>query len=191
MLYRKPGCTIWYCRWRINGRLVSRSTGQSDKRAAAREGDRIKVELAAQRLGPARGARLIDLASWDAERSAAVGGDARRIATIENMWAQLLTYWAPGDLASAITYPDLERYIGHRRTHGYRGVRTSAQTIRRELSTLRRGMRLAKGRGHPVPVLDATWPRLARDPPNPKLAGKFHAPEVVRAVLATLASSSR
>lgn len=78
---------------------------------------------------------------------------------------------------------EVTSYVNSRRDDGITG-----QTIKRELTVLRAGAKIALRWGL-IRAEPSDWPRLKSDPPNVKRAGKFREPELVQEWFALLRPS--
>jgi len=186
-VYETP---TWYCRARIGGRDVTRSTGETDRRLAAVAARRIRAELetqfaeqragGARRTGSHRKLKLADLADWDKAARARKGVSRGQAEGVRYSWDRLLEWMGDID-PKKITYDLVCRYADERLTH------VSGQTVRKELQALRRGLGEAADRGHHV-VIPRRWPQVPTSPPNERQRGHLHPPEVLARWLEELRS---
>lgn len=104
-----------------------------------------------------------DVAAWDRERGNVEGLESITLRTTYVIhWKNLKRHLKSPEVA----YGDLMHYVAARRQEG-----VTSQTIRKELQTLKRGMREARRRGHPLIAPD-DWPRLKNDGKSKQRAGK-------------------
>jgi integrase len=116
------------------------------------------------------------------------GGDTREV---KQHWRTLLRILDEKLHPSLVTLELVDAYIEARRSEESRfGGKVRGQTIAREVKALRRGLRLAHGKGWIVDLIEA-WPTVDGDEPSAELAGKLHPPHVVRAWLDALPTNVR
>lgn len=189
-IYKRPGSRFWWTKFEHAGEPHRYSTGQIDRRKAAKEARRLRVEVEA-RVGP--GGRQVGLAleyleALDLKRAADKGMGKRRAETLEDQWAHLFEHLG-GDRrdVSTLHTADVPDYEGARRSEGARG-----QTIRREVQTLKRGIRLAvsAGRLSTSPIDWEAVDRIESDPPLETQVSKEWSKRDIRRVLANLSTKA-
>lgn len=196
-LYKRCTCTEpnrcdhpWWVRFQLRGHEVRRSTRTAGRREAAVELRRLRAECegAAPDSGPrrrGRGVGLAELAGADVERSAAAGSTAHHRSVLEWQWAKVCRILGADTDPRSITFDVVERYIATRRTEGAKG-----QTISREVSALRRGLKIARRRGW-ILHEPADWPKVKRDPRGARGTGRLHPPSILAAWLRELPQDAR
>lgn len=188
-IYEHKKSRVYWCRFWHNGKEYRRSTGETDRRRAEAAERRIRTEVedsATVTVESKRsGIKLADLAGLDIERAIAGGTHQEKvIASIKLHWRHVLQI--VGDVPpSDVTYQVAQRYIVSRRNEGAR-----AQTIKRELGALYRGLKIAV-RNNWLRYMPRDWPRLKADAPDAKKKGKLHPPEIIAAWLNELTPDAR
>jgi integrase len=139
--------TTWWCRYYHAGKLIEESTGTDDEHKARRIlRDKVKradtplfIEPSARRLTFEDLAELVRTdATRRGNRTAARLGTADKPGKVLVHLASYFTGWP----ALAISSEDTDQYADHRLATGAKPA-----TVNRELSTLRRGFRLAVRKG--------------------------------------------
>lgn len=197
-LYKKPGkrradgtrgeSDVWWIRFKVHGRDYRRSTGELDKRAAAKAARRIRADVESRTGVPERPAAvrpltLEDLSVWDIEAAAARNVSAAQAQSIEDRWLPVLRYYGPEALPAAITYDTFVAYVAQRRLDGVRG-----QTIRKERQGLTRGLKYARRQKQIAEVPEL--PKIRNDAPLERQAGTYYEPEVIALWLEELARTA-
>lgn len=178
-LYKRPGSRHWWTRFKVRGRSIRRSTGTEDQSEARQAAAAIEAEArrAAGRGGsvPTGGGPLIaELATADIAAAQARGVTAQTVETLTIHWRAIRWAEAFGGghgRAGVITTAALQAYATERRSTGTRG-----QTIRKELSYLRRALVAARGRGERISIPEP-WPVVRSDAPHPSRRGREIPPE--------------
>jgi integrase len=189
-LYKRPGSRFWWTKFEHAGEPHRYSTGQVDRREAAKEARRIRVEVET-RIGP--GGRQVGLAmeyleALDIKRAEDKGLGVRRGETLEHQWAHLYAHLGGARRdATTLHAADVPDYEGRRRAEGARG-----QTVRREIQSLKRGIRLAVGAGklRASPIDWDAVERIESDPPLEAQASKEWSQRDVERVLAKLSKKA-
>ena len=124
------------------------------------------------------------MAGLDIERATAEGASSSVIPFLKILWKHLDRHFGEVDVQN-IDYDAVLNYIGSRRQMGTRG-----QTIRKEVTTLKRGMKIALRRGL-ISQIPFEWPRIKSDPPKEEQRGKLHLPEMIARWLQELDKDAR
>lgn len=160
-LFKKPTSDQWHCVFVHHGRRYKKSTGTSDKRKAAEVERAWRVEIEKSNTPAPLVPSITVLRDLDIARAREEGRTQRYIdRDIVGYFAHLHKYFQD---VSKVTDASLLAYVKHRRDQGIR-----RQSISREIAILKRGLRLAHIEGPKF------WPKLGRDPADPKLASKEH-----------------
>lgn len=183
-LYQKTPGGVWYTRFKIEGRDFRFSTGQRDRRKAESESRKIRVETERRVRKRGKPESLVELAGRDITEAKGRGLNAHYVRAIESRWGKVLAGFGADTLITDVTEDDLRSYEGRRRQDGVRG-----QTISRELRYMKRIMHRAQRRGWIDEIPE--FPKVRRNPPDPKLSGKFWDPELVREFLSRLKEVAR
>lgn len=183
MLYKRG--RIWWTEFEHAGVRYRLSTGETNPRTAAKAARRKRVEVEDQ-AGPggrAWGVALDVLETLDLERVEQQALGERREETITGQWAPLLRLLGPRRDVATLRLRDVDTYEGSRRSEGVRG-----QTIRREVQSLVRGLRLAKRAGviRALPFDPDDLRDIASDPPLPSQQAKEWAAIEITKVLRCL-----
>lgn len=187
-VFRKPGRTVYLTRFKINGHRYELSTKKRDPVSAAKAARRIYADKIREDRPTARlrnQGRLEDLSVMDLENVGANGACEETVRTQTIQWANVLAFFGPDTLACDVTPARLADYVKHRRACTFGGVPIKGQTIRRELSFLRRGLVIAESKGW-LARLPAPWPKLKADPKNTLRSGRFIPPEALRVFVMAL-----
>ena len=187
-IYKRPGSRTWWTRFKVNGRRIRCSTGEADEPRARTKAAAIESEARrnARQRGPAPiggGPLIVELATADIESARARGVSAGTIETNTVHWRAIRWAEAFGGghgRAGIVSHASLKAYAIERREAGARG-----QTIRRELSMLRRALIDARNRGEIVNIPDP-WPKIRSDAPHPTRRGREIPPHLVAKFLAEL-----
>ncbi len=184
MLYKRGA--IWWLKFSHNGQQTYFSTGLRDHAAASAKARDLRHEYEKKhgQGGRAAGVPLMYLEALDKDRAEAEGLGDRREGTLENIWWHLANHLGGKKRdASTLTLAELDAYAGSRRRDGAKG-----QTIRREVQTLVRGLRLAK-RATALPSMPfdpEDLKTIRSDPKHEKYTGKAWSLVEINAVLAAL-----
>lgn len=187
-VFRRSGRTVYLTRFKINGFRYELSTKKRDKVAAEKAARRIYADKIREDRPTARlrnQGRLEDLSVRDLENLAANGVCEETVRTQTIQWANVLAFFGPDTLACDVTPARLADYVKHRRACTFGGVPIKGQTIRRELSFLRRGLLIAESKGW-LSRLPTPWPKLKADPKNMLRSGRFIPPEALRVFVMAL-----
>lgn len=172
-LFKKPGSQNWYYRFTLRGREYKGSTCTADKHEAEKEMRRqwTRVDAEVSSKSPLHPSITV-LRDADLERAEKAQVTRAQIdGALVAHWRALARHW--GDNTS-YTLKTLENYVAARQREGVRN-----QTIRRELTTLKRGLLLVEEQYE----LDAPrrWPSLRSSPEKEAQKGHFiEQPELVR-----------
>jgi len=186
-LYRRPESIYWWYRFKVAGREYRGTTNQTNAKLAAQFERRYRSELEMLRPpGKPRGAyALADLAELDRRNAEMRRRRAPTLAIQEFHWRWLRRHIGDDIYADQINYRIATQYIQARQNDGVRN-----QTIRRELATLYRGLRLAVRDGAAFRLPD-DWPRIESDQPDPKSSGRLHPVEILAEWVAALPEEPR
>lgn len=187
-LYKHPQSSLYWCRFKINGQEIRKSTRTPDRRAAQVEERRLRAyyESKAPRRRPS-GIRIIaDLGGLDGQRAAAEGATADHIEALEWQWLQIVKHFgADTDIRKVYEYKALEQFLIARRAAG------ATDTVRREYQALKRGEDLAHKEGW-LPFKLERWPRLGdTNSKTDARKGRVHPPSVIAAWLDELKNEAR
>lgn len=184
-IYRRPGTSVLYCKFEFKTRQYFRSTGTSNMRDAEAFERRLRTELEdAHNPAAKTNSPPIDLLR-QLDQGRAAGEQKVKSYT----HGSLATYW--GHLAlffentQAVNAQSLRAYVKHRAQS-----KIKSQTIKKELTVLKRGLRLAKADGYPVDIPD-TWPKLAKEEPNHAQEGHLISRTTLLAWLGLLRGQAR
>lgn len=186
-LYRRKGTAVWWCRFRVAGHEIRRSTRQTVRRRAEIEERRLRsyVESKAPRRRAGTIPGLADLAGLDLERAVANGATEQHQAALRWQWRKITHHLGTNTPPSQITAQVVQTYIAKRRGESAKG-----QTIVREVQALKRACSDAHKRGWmPWPMVD--WPMIRRDGPDSRRKGKLHPPSILAAWLEQLPQDAR
>jgi integrase len=141
--YRRGG--LFWIAYYYHGREIRESSGSAKKKAAV---DLLKKRH--EELGRGRPAREADKVTL-ADLRALIAGDytvnrRRSGRRIDGAWAHVAAFFGERERAVSITAPRLSSYVTARTNEG-----AAANTLRNELSALRRGFRLARETGALLP----------------------------------------
>jgi integrase len=144
-VFRRPGSRYWWVSYSHRGAEI-RESAETTKRSEA-------VALLKKRheeLGRGRPAREADKVTL-ADLRALIAGDytvnrRRSGRRIDGAWAHVAAFFGERERAVSITAPRLASYVTARTNEG-----AAANTLRNELSALRRGFRLARETGALLP----------------------------------------
>ena len=164
--------------FKLRGDKQQGYTGLADFEAAAKEARRQRVETEA--ADPGRGQRIacpLDrLEAIDMARVANKGFRDGRSKDIEGLWRPLFRHLGgAGRDVMTMSEGDIERYEGARRQDDNgRGEKVRGQTIREEVQTLRRGIKLAIRDKliHRSPIEWDLLDAIEDDPPDERQASK-------------------
>jgi integrase/recombinase XerD len=174
-LYRRG--ETWWCKFKVGGEVLRQSTGESNYRRAQTVERRLRAE--ADTKAPARVGHsppLSEYAARDIHRAEIKGTTPEHLKILQQRWARTIA--SLGDpCIDTIDGQTLADYVSTRRAQKVRG-----QTIRREVTDIRRAMLLAVDQ-NVLTALPKPWPVIRTDPPSVAQAGKLHSEEALRAVL--------
>lgn len=187
-IYKRNGSPFFWYRFKINNQEYRGTTGETDRQGAQAIERRIRAELEAS--APPRGTQrrkltLADLAGLDYERAVAKKRRAPTLRMIKQSWKTIITRLGDAP-AESIDYAVANRYMAARQAEG--GLRN--QSLRRELTVLRRGLQLAIRNGA-LFRMPPDWPELESDEPNEAQRGKLHPKNVIAAWIAELTPDAR
>lgn len=180
-LYRRPNSQAWWVRFKVRGTTIRRSTGTADRSAARTRAAQIEAE---ERGGTGTrhsaalggGPFLDELATEDLKDARTRGLADITVNTTARHWKAVLYSNALGGArTSAVTKERLTEFVAERRAAGVRG-----QTIRKELTYLKRAMKRARA---PIPE---DWPSMRTDPKHATRTGREIPPHLLRAFLLAL-----
>ena len=172
MLYQRG--TTWWTQFKHAGKTIRKSCGTSDRRAAAIEAARIRVEYVDSSAPPTKGCKLEQLAGADILRAQQTVSNPSSVTALEYSWRQLLVHFGSDCDPEQIDYDMMTDYVQARRGQGAKG-----QTIRREAVAFARAAQIAYRRGW-IKKLPPEWPVIRSDAPDPKQRGKWHPLDIVQ-----------
>lgn len=185
-LYERADSAFHWYRFEIAGVEYRASTGvplgEENKREALRVEARAKIKAGATTpvRGPARGiGRLRAMGVEDYEDAEDRGASKGYLRSLRWSWRAIDAGFGATATVRDLSLDALNRYVRFRRKQGVRG-----QSIRREITALKRICRRAASRGWII--APAEWPRVKSDPPHPGRIGKLRSAEEIAAVLSAL-----
>lgn len=177
-IVKRPETNILYARFKLKGRAYLLSTGKTNQREAETWERRFRTKLEEQGDAPTLIPTLAVLRDLDEKRMRAEGrAEAYITRGVLNNYKWLIAYFSD---VSKVTDASLVEYVKHRQSLGRK-----RQTIAKELVCLKRGFQLAQ---IPGPTY---WPKLSRDPADPKRSSKRHSAERFRKWLALLEGEAK
>lgn len=188
-LKKREGSPFWWARFKVRGKEHFISTRTTLRRDAEKIERERRAELESAQPAPKQAKAehgLADVAGLDIDRATAEGVQPEVITRAYHQnWKQLTSFFGADASPQVVTERTLLHYVLHRKKVGVRG-----QTIRRELTTLKRGLKLAKRAGW---LLDypENWPKVKSDAPNVNQAGKLRDPADVQAWLNKLPAEAK
>lgn len=187
-VFPRPGTRNLYTRIYAEGRSHDVSTGTSDRAEAEKAAEEIHARAKLQpRITPDRAARgrLILLARHDVDARIAAGVSDFQQETTLRLWRNVLAFFGENRPAKDVTTDSLTAFIKSRRE-----AKMRAQSIRKELQCLKRGLLHAKRKGW-VRDLPDPWPSLKNDTKHETRRGRLVAPAAIRSVLERLPQEIR
>lgn len=186
-LYERDDSAFWWYRFEVAGTEYRATTGvplgEEHKREALRveAHAKLKARAASPVRGSARGVgRLRALGVEDYEDAEDRGASPGYLRSLRWAWRAIDAGFGPTATVRDLDLDSLNRYVRERRKQGKRG-----QSIRREITALKRVCRRAASRGWIV-APPAEWPKVKKDPQDPARTGKLRPAHEIAAVLAQL-----
>lgn len=185
-LVKRPGSPFFYARFMIKGVPYMLSTGTANRDEAEKQQSILKDKMKAQTGNPVKRQltpTLTVVGDMDIERARGEGKTASYI----NNGISLHWKWLSGffEDTKAVTTESLRAYVTSRVKAGRRG-----QTIKKELTTLKRGLKLGQAAGYAVEV-PALWPKISDSDPDEKQEGRLVSRKGLRAFLEELEGEAR
>ncbi len=191
MLYLRG--STWWLEFKHAGVRHRFSTGETSRPAAEAAARRIRIEVEDEiaELGDADPGDEVTvgiLEELHIERLRNKGATPRRIATVRNLWRNLVRHLGSEREVMTMTAVDLERYEGWRRAEKWQGENIRGQTIRRERQAFMFALRLAY-RDKLIPKMPITRDDIdpvASDTPRESQHGKLWPDKTIAAVFKNL-----
>lgn len=185
-LYRRPGSKFWQCEFEVGGERIQKSTREEDRERAVRA--ELRFKLAAREAAPRvrRGpGSLRELAALDVLDATDAKTTSNHIRSLRWMWKAIDAHFGADARVDAITLDSMKDYVRDRERQGIRG-----QSIRREISALKRACRIAVRKGW-LSSFPSEWPRVKSDAPDARRRGKLRSADEIAAVAALCSPSAR
>lgn len=172
MIYKRPTSQFYWCRFSVGGKQIRRSTGHAQKRQAEQWARALRNSC--RRDYVAAEGTLAVVAELDYARAQQLDLADSRVPTLRLQWAAIHRHIGCHTSCALIPHTRLDEFVRQRQAEG-----VTNSTIRREVATLMRGLRLAAKRGWVLQMPDA--PEIGRHTPGTARAGHEHSLSTLQA----------